>query len=86
MRNDKHRGGIQMNDNYKYPNIEAERVKNKLTQQELTEELGIERKTYYNWQINGKMPVTHLVAIADLFNCSVDYLLGRTHTVAMATA
>ena len=75
-----------MKNNYKYPNIESERVKHNLTQEELTKKLGIERKTYYNWQSNGKMPISVLVAIADLFNCSADYLLGRTKTVTLATA
>lgn len=61
-----------------YPNIEAERVKNALTKEDLANQLGVERKTYYNWQTNGKIPVTILIKLSDIFNCSVDYLLGRT--------
>lgn len=63
---------------YKYPNIEAERVRHNISQEQLSDELGFERKSYYNWLSNGKIPGNILVKIADKFNCSIDYLLGRT--------
>lgn len=61
-----------------YPNIEAERARNQLTTQELADKLGVERKSYYNWISKGNIPVTQLIALSKIFNCSVDYLLGLT--------
>lgn len=60
-----------------YPNIEAERARNAMTVDELSEKLGVTRKTVYNWQRSGHIPAEKLVQMADLFNCTVDYLLGR---------
>lgn len=61
-----------------YPNIEAERARTNLSQDRLAEILNIERKTYYNWLKKGNIPANYLVELADIFNCSTDYLLGRT--------
>lgn len=60
-----------------YPNINAERVRRGLTLEALAEKLGVNRKTVYNWMIRGNIPQTALEKMADLFNCSVDYLLER---------
>lgn len=62
----------------KYPNIEAERVRNNLTQDAISNMLGVERKSYYNWLNKGNIPVNVLIQLSDIFDCSVDYLLGRT--------
>ena len=62
--------------NYVYPNIEIERIRANYSQEELAEKLGVERKSYYNWLMNGKIPATVLVALAKMFGCSIDYLLG----------
>ena len=64
--------------NVKYPNIEAERIRSGLTQQELSERIGITRKCYYNWQLSGHIPASKILVMADLFDCSTDYLLGRS--------
>lgn len=61
----------------KYPNIEAERARHGLNADDLAQQLGVSRKTLYNWTENGKIPATALVRMADIFQCSVDYLLGR---------
>ena len=63
---------------YKYPNIEAERIRNNLSQDELAEKLNFERKSYFNWLTTGKIPGTVLLELADLYDVSIDYLLGRT--------
>lgn len=64
---------------YKYPNIEAERARNGFSQEELIKRLGYkERRSYYCWLTNGNIPTSVLIKMADLFDCSVDYLLGRT--------
>jgi len=62
----------------KYPNIDAERARKGLTVSSLTNLLGVNRKTYYNWLSKGVIPQSKLNAMADIFNVSVDYLLGRT--------
>lgn len=63
----------------KYPNIEAERVRAGFSQEQFIEMLGYkERKSYYNWLANGNIPLSALVKMADIFHCSVDYLLGRS--------
>lgn len=65
---------------YKYPNIEAERARKGMSQEELICALGYkERKSYYTWLTSGNIPVSALIKMADLFQCSVDYLLGRTN-------
>ena len=62
----------------RYPNIEAERARAGLTVSELVAELGVKsRKTYYNWVAKGKIPQDKLLLMADLFRCSVDYLLAE---------
>ena len=64
---------------YKYPNIEAERARSGLSQEEFIAKLGYkERRTYYSWLSNGNIPTDALVKMSDMFDCSVDYLLGRT--------
>ncbi len=64
----------------KFPNIEAERGRKGWTKEELVKQINISRKTYANWQ-DGRtdVPCSQLVALAQLFNCSVDYLLGIDH-------
>lgn len=61
----------------KFPNIEAERGRKGWTKEELVKQINISRKTYANWQ-DGRtdVPCSQLVSLAQLFNCSVDYLLG----------
>ncbi len=61
----------------KYPNIDAERARKNLTNEGLAAELGVSRKTLYNWISNGSIPQSALEKMADVFGCTVDYLLGR---------
>lgn len=61
----------------KYPNIDAERARNGLSNDALAEKLGVSRKTIYNWIDKGNIPSSALIQMADIFNCSIDYLLGR---------
>lgn len=41
----------------------------------MAEKLGVTRKTIYNWETAGRIPQTALEKMAEMFNCSVDYLL-----------
>ena len=60
-----------------YPNIEAERVRHGLTKDDFAMALGVTRKTVYTWTHSGNIPQGKLEAMAELFGCSIDYLLGR---------
>ena len=50
-----------------------------LKQQDLAKILNINQRTYSHYE-NGtrKIPLDLLIALADYYNCSIDYLLGRT--------
>jgi len=51
-----------------------------ITQEELAEHLGVGRPTIAGYETKGKQPdFEKLSKIADFFNCSIDYLLGRTN-------
>lgn len=66
-----------MSDKMKYPNIEAERVRNGFSKDELATKLGVSRKTLYNWTSAGNIPQSAVEKMASIFKCSIDYLLGR---------
>ncbi|GMA59693.1 helix-turn-helix transcriptional regulator [Alicyclobacillus fastidiosus] len=49
------------------------------TQEDLADKLGVSRATIAGYETKGKIPRDDtLIAIADLFNTSTDYLFGRT--------
>lgn len=62
----------------KYPNIEAERARRGISNDSLAEMLGVSRKTLFNWMEKGNIPTSALIKMADIFKCSIDYLLGRS--------
>ena len=57
--------------------IEAERVRNRLTKEDLAKELGVSTKTYYNW-INEEtdVPSSALLKMSKVFDVGIDYLLA----------
>ena len=61
-----------------YSNIDAERGRVCMSKSEISNKLGIDRKTYDNWMENGKIPASALVKLSEIFDVSIDYLLGRT--------
>ena len=61
-----------------YPNIAAERAKRKMSVDSMADLLGVTRKTVYNWETSGKIPQTALEKMAQIFNCSIDYLLDTS--------
>lgn len=63
----------------KYPNIEVERARTGMTKVAVATEIGVSPDTMKNWQ-NGKneIPASKIVAMANLFKVSTDYLLGRS--------
>ena len=42
----------------------------------LCDMLGVERKTFYNWEAKKDFPVSHLVKMSNVFHISTDQLLG----------
>lgn len=61
----------------RYPNIDAERSRKRMSVDALTKAIGVSRKTYYNWISKGQIPMDKLQRIAEVLDCSADYLLGR---------
>lgn len=59
-------------------NLIEQRKANKLTQRAIAEKLGISQPSYIRYE-NGQSEPTlkNLVKLADLFDVSVDFLLGR---------
>ena len=59
-------------------NIETERVRKGLTQEQLASQLGVSHKTYYNW-INEKkdIPSQKLKKMSRMFKTNMEYLLGE---------
>lgn len=69
----------------KIPNLYRLMYENKITQKQLAESIGASQSNVSDW-LNGKtLPSAEkLVAIADFFNVTVDYLLGRTDEITPA--
>ena len=58
--------------------LKAERKKHKLTQQEVADYLVMQRGAYAHYETGKNVPpVAQLARLADLYKCSVDYLIGR---------
>ena len=67
------KGGERLN----FPVIEAERIKHKMSKEELSHCLGVSRRTIQNWQYGRtEMPLSKLMKLSEEWNCSIDYLLG----------
>ena len=62
-----------------YKNIRDLREDNDITQSEVAKVLGIAQNTYSQYE-TGKIQFTGemLIALADFYDTTVDYLLGRT--------
>ena len=60
-----------------FPSISAEMARHQMTNKTLAEKLGVSEKTVSNWR-GGRteVPASKLLAMARLFNCTVDYLLA----------
>lgn len=59
-------------------NIASERVRRDWSQDDLASRLKVSREAVKNWE-SGETAIksSKLVEMADLFGCSIDYLLGR---------
>ena len=57
-------------------NIQYLRKINKITQEELADQMSVSRQTISKWEMNQAYPeVPKLVKLADVFHCKVDELL-----------
>ena len=55
------------------------RKEKNLTQQELADEFSVKLRTYHGYEYGESYPeVAKLLAIADFFDVSLDYLMGRS--------
>lgn len=62
-----------------YPRIRNLREDKDLTQAQMGELLSCSQRVYSNYERGDiDIPTTTLIRIADFYNVSVDYLLGRT--------
>jgi len=58
--------------------LKSERKKRKLTQQQIADVLHIERGSYAKYETGYNTPtVDNILKLADFYNVSTDYLLGR---------
>ena len=62
-----------------FENIRNLRIDNSYTQQQIADYLNIKQNTYSQYETGAlNYPVDILMKLADLYDVSVDYLLGRT--------
>lgn len=60
-------------------NLGSERVRLGLSKPELAEKIGVTRITVDNWEKDiSPCSARFLLALTELFDCSADYLIGRT--------
>lgn len=61
-------------------NIASERVRLGMSQQDLADELEVSRDSVKDWE-SGRTPIksTLLISMADIFDCSIDYLMARSN-------
>ena len=63
-----------------YKRIRDLREDSDLTQQQMADKLFINRRTYSSYEVGSRsIPVEILGKIADIFDTSIDYLVGRTN-------
>jgi transcriptional regulator with XRE-family HTH domain len=67
---------------YTYPRLKDCRNDKELTQEQVGEILGIDRRVYSNYETGKRqIPVMHLIELALLYNTSLDYLVGLTNNI-----
>ena len=54
------------------------RIKKNIKQQDLAKALNITKQSVSNWENGKRLPnIEILILLADFYNCSLDYLVGR---------
>ncbi|MDE7167893.1 MAG: helix-turn-helix domain-containing protein [Clostridia bacterium] len=63
------------------------RTEKSLSQRELAKIMNVSQGTYNNWENENTQPsIEQLIALADFFEVSVDYLIGRTDDMGNAVS
>ena len=63
----------------KYQRIEDLRIDSDLSQKQISEVLHISQRAYSHYETGTRgIPVEMLIKLADYYNTSIDYLVGRT--------
>lgn len=63
-----------------YPRLKDLRDDRELAQKEIAAVLKIDQRVYSNYEIGKReIPTRFVIALADFYNTSTDYILGRTH-------
>ena len=63
----------------KYQRIEDLRIDSDLSQKQISEVLHISQRSYSHYETGTRgIPVEILIKLADYYNTSIDYLVGRT--------
>lgn len=59
----------------RFQNIDAERARYGMSKVQLARTLNVSEKTLYNWEKTGQYTLAALRKMAEMFNCSIDYLV-----------
>ena len=63
-----------------YPRLKDLREDKDLTQKEVASVLGIDQRVYSNYETGKReIPTRFVVILADYYNTTTDYILGRTN-------
>ena len=66
-----------------FKNMERMRIEPNLTREALARKLGVTPARLRSWEIGREpIPSDRLIAMADRFGCSIDFLLGRSSRMA----
>ena len=64
---------------YLYPRVRKLREDKNYTQAQIGEFLGIDQRTYSNYEIGKRRtPIDYLIKLSKLYHTSIDYLVGMT--------
>ena len=68
-----------MENNFNLNNLKVIRELKNYTQTKVSVHMEVSQETISSWEVGRTMPtIPNLVKLADYYNCSIDYLLGRT--------
>ena len=59
-------------------NIASERKRLGMSQEDLAIAIGTSRDSVKKWEAGAPMKLSNLIDMAELFDCSLDYLMGRS--------
>ncbi|MBR4868131.1 MAG: helix-turn-helix transcriptional regulator [Clostridia bacterium] len=63
-----------------FPRLKDLREDHDLVQKEVAAYLGIDQRVYSNYETGKReLPTRFVIALADFYNTSADYILGRTN-------